>query len=130
MNANTNVPSSKKFWNWFNPQGRTINGWAFSLNRLTGLGLTLYLYLHLVVLGTLAQGPDAYGAFLNLIHSPLFIFGEFLVVAAVLIHGLNGLRIALTSLGIAVPQQKTMLVTLMAIALIGCIYFAIVMFTA
>ncbi len=130
MNESANQPSPRKFMNWFNPEGRKMGGWGFSLNRITALGLTLYLYLHLLVLGQLALGPNAYQNFLNLIHNPLFIFGEFLVVVAGLIHGLNGLRIVLTSLGVAVPQQKPLLVVLMILAAIFSIYFAFHMFTA
>jgi succinate dehydrogenase / fumarate reductase cytochrome b subunit len=130
MNENQNQPSARKFWSWFNPAGRKITGWGFSLNRITALGLTLYLYLHLIILSSLASGPDAYESFLKLIHSPIYIFGEFLVVAAGIIHGFNGIRIALTSFGIAVPQQKPLFVALMILAGITCLFFAIRMFTA
>jgi succinate dehydrogenase / fumarate reductase, cytochrome b subunit len=65
-----------------------------------------------------------------MVHNPLFIFGEFLVVAAGLIHGFNGIRIVLTSLGIGVPQQKVMLVVLMALAVIGSLVFGYHMITA
>lgn len=130
MNRSMNEPSPRKLLSWFNPVGRKMGGWGFSLNRITALGLTLYLYLHLVVLGQLARGPDAYDNFLKLIHSPVYIFGEVLVVAAGLIHGLNGLRVALTSLGVAVPQQKALLVTLVGIAALASLYFAFRMFTA
>ncbi len=115
---------------WFDPRARDVGTWAFALNRITALGLTLYLFMHLLVLSQLAQGPEAYGGFLALIKSPLFVFGEFLVVAAGIIHGLNGLRIALTSFGIAVPYQKQLFYILMAIAVIGCAFFAYKMFTA
>jgi succinate dehydrogenase / fumarate reductase cytochrome b subunit len=130
MNENLNQPSAKKFWSWFNPAGRKIGGWGFSLNRITALGLTLYLYLHLIILSSLARGPEAYEGFLNLIHSPLYIFGELLVVAAGIIHGFNGIRIVLTSFGIAVPQQKPLLVVLMILAGLASLFFAIRMFTA
>ncbi len=103
---------------WFDPRWRKIGTWAFSLNRITALGLTLYLTLHLVVLGQLAQGPQAYDGFLALLKNPLILFGEFLVVAAGVIHGLNGLRIGLTSFGIAVPYQKQLFYVLMAVALV------------
>ncbi len=130
MNKENNKPSPKRLLNWFNPQGRGTGGWAFSLNRITALGLTLYLFLHLIVLGTLARGANAYDSFIHLVHSPLFVFGEFLVVAAGLIHGLNGIRIVLTSLGIGVPQQKTMLIVLMAIAVVASLIFGWRMVTA
>lgn len=130
MNKIDNKPSPSKWTEWFNPQGRNLEGFTFSLNRITGLGLTLYLFLHLIVLGTLARGANAYDNFIKLVHNPFFIFGEFLVVAAGLIHGFNGLRIVITSLGIAVPYEKRMLVVLMAFALIGTLIFAVRMFAA
>jgi succinate dehydrogenase / fumarate reductase cytochrome b subunit len=129
MNAANNQPSARKLFSWFNPMGRQVGGWGFILNRVTGLGLTLYLYLHLVILGQLAMGPNAYDNFLKLIHNPIFVFGEFLVVAAGLIHGLNGIRVGLTSLGIAVPQQKGLFIGLMILAVLASLYFAYRMFT-
>ena len=40
-------------WPWLDPRGRRLGGWAFVVNRLSGLGLVAYLYLHLVVLSLL-----------------------------------------------------------------------------
>jgi succinate dehydrogenase cytochrome b subunit len=114
---------------WFDPRSRQVGTWAFSLNRITALGLTFYLFLHLFILRQLAQGPQAYDNFLATIKSPVFAFGEFLVVAAGIIHGLNGLRIALNSFGLAVPYQKQLFYGLMAVALIGSAYFAFKIFT-
>lgn len=130
MSSLTNRPSTGNWWKWFDPRSRQIGMWGFVLNRVTALGLTFYLYLHLIVLSSLAKGPEAYDGFLETIHSPLFIFGEWLVVVAGLIHGLNGIRIALNSFGVAVPQQKAILYTLLVIAIIGAIVFAVRMFTA
>lgn len=130
MNWLTNRPAPRNFWKWFNPLRRDAGTWGFALNRVTALGLTLYLYLHLVILGQLARGPEAYDGFLETIHHPVFIFGEWLVVIAGLIHGFNGLRIALTSFGIGVTRQKAVFYTLMVIAVIGGLVFAVRMFTA
>lgn len=115
---------------WFDPRWRSISTWGFILNRITGLGLTLYLYLHLVMLGNLAVGPEAYDGFLAIVRNPVFVFGEILVVAGGLIHGLNGCRIVLNSFGIAVKYQKRLLYVVLGIALIGSVYFAVHMFTA
>ncbi len=115
---------------WFDPRTRQAGDWAFILNRITALGLTLYLFMHLLVLSQLADGPQGYDNFVALATSPLFIFGEFLVVAGGVIHGLNGLRVALTSFGIAVPYQKQLFYILMVVAVISCLYFAVKMFTA
>jgi succinate dehydrogenase / fumarate reductase cytochrome b subunit len=114
---------------WFDPRHKSLGTWAFILNRITGLGLTLYLFLHLIMLGQLAKGPEAYDSFIALVRNPVFLAGELLVVAAALIHGLNGIRIGLTSFGIANTKQKQLFVGLMTVAVIAIVYFAIRMFT-
>jgi succinate dehydrogenase / fumarate reductase cytochrome b subunit len=118
-----------QFWRWFDPRWRSLSNWGFILNRITALGLTLYLFLHLGVLSTLARGEAAYDAFLEIAHTPVIQVGEMLVIAAGLIHGLNGIRIALNSFGVAVTRQKQIFLGLMVLAAIGTVVFAIKMFT-
>jgi succinate dehydrogenase / fumarate reductase cytochrome b subunit len=125
-----NASSPVNFWRWFDPRSRSVSTWAFILNRVTALGLTLYLFIHLIVLGKLAQGPQAYAEFLELAHTPLIKFGEMLVIAAGLIHGLNGIRIALTSFNIGTRYQKQIFAGLMLIAIAGIILFGIRMYSA
>ncbi|RMF50888.1 MAG: succinate dehydrogenase, cytochrome b556 subunit [Anaerolineae bacterium] len=115
---------------WFTPRGRQAGGWGFMLNRLSALGLSVYLYLHLHTLGKLAEGPQVFDAFIATAKSPAFILGELLVIGAALFHGLNGLRIALTSFGIGVPRQKQMLYLVLALSALGTLIFAVRMFTA
>jgi succinate dehydrogenase / fumarate reductase, cytochrome b subunit len=116
------------FVRWFDPRSRSIGTWAFILNRITALGLTLYLFIHLIVLGKLAQGPQAYDEFLAFAHNPVVVFGELLVIAAGFIHGLNGIRIALTSFGVGTRIQTQIFLGIMLVSIIGTIYFAIRMF--
>ncbi len=124
----SNQPKPGNFPRWFDPRNRSLGTLGFILNRVTALGLTLYLFLHLWMLGKLAQGPEAYDSFIELAHTPLIKFGELLVIAGGLIHGLNGIRIALTSFGIGVTRQRVLFVGLMALALIGTAIFAAKMF--
>jgi succinate dehydrogenase / fumarate reductase, cytochrome b subunit len=123
-----NASQPINFWRWFDPRYRSMSTWAFILNRITALGLTLYLFIHLLVLGKLAQGPDAYDQFIEFAHQPVVLAGELLVVAAGLIHGLNGIRIALTSFGIGATHQKAIFIGLMVVAVAGSLYFAMRMF--
>lgn len=125
-----NNPTPMNFWRWFDPRSRSAGTWAFILNRITALGLTLYLFLHLIVLGKLAQGPQAYDEFLELAHTPVIKIGEMLVIAAGLIHGLNGIRIALTSFNIGTSYQKQIFAGLMVIVVIGILVFGWKMFGA
>jgi succinate dehydrogenase / fumarate reductase cytochrome b subunit len=123
MDITRNQPSARRFWSWFIPVRRDIGYWAFALNRITALGLTLYLFLHLIILGKLAQGPAAYDEFLALTENPLIKLGEWAVVAAAILHGLNGIRIILTSFGVGVTRQKQLFYGFMVIAALVILIF-------
>jgi succinate dehydrogenase cytochrome b subunit len=101
---------------WFDPRGRRMGGFAFILNRLTGIGLVLYLYLHLVVLSMLARGPDAWDQFVDIALSPPFLALDVLLLVGMLIHGLNGIRVGLIGLGLVASRQRAMFIALMTIA--------------
>lgn len=122
--------SPKRAIQWFDARSRSAGMWAFALNRITGLGLTVYLFLHLAVLSTLARGPEAYDGFVALVKSPVFLIGEWLVVVAGFYHGLNGVRIVLTSFGIGVPYQKVLFYVIFILTAVIGLVFGIHMFTA
>ena len=123
MDTTRNRPSARRFWSWFIPVRRDIGSWAFALNRLTAIGLTFYLFLHLSVLSLLAQGPGAYDKFLLLTENPFIKLGEWAVVAASILHGLNGIRIVLTSFGLGVTRQKQLFYGFMVIAVVVILIF-------
>lgn len=102
--------------------------WAYTLNRVTGIGLVVYLYLHLIVLSMLAGGPDMWDPFVNLARSPLFLALDVILIAGWLIHGLNGIRVTLTGLGFGTRSQKSLFVGLMLIAGIGTVVMGIMVF--
>lgn len=122
--AMRNEPHTFNWPRWFDPRHRQAGTFAYILNRITAIGLTVYLAMHLIVLGKLNQGPEGYESFLVLAKSPLIKFGELLVIAAGLIHGMNGIRIALTSFGIGVRRQKAIFIVCMLAAVVGTSYFA------
>lgn len=100
---------------WFDVVGRKVGTWAFALNRLTGLALTLYLLLHLGVLSLLALGETQWDAFIALARSPLFLALDVILIFGILYHGLNGIRVALVGMGFAVRWQKALFWWLMAL---------------
>lgn len=100
---------------WFDPRGRDLGLIAFALNRLTGIGLTAYLLLHLVVLTTFVRGESAWQSFVTLAKSPLFVAMDAVLILGMIIHGLNGIRVTLIGLGIGARYQKTMFAAVMAI---------------
>ena len=100
----------------------TIGMWAWVLHRLTGLGLVLYLLIHIVLMGlSLLRGEEAFDAALSVLMGSRF-FGllETLLLAAVLYHGFNGIRILLfdMGLGIDVRAQKIIFWVFMGMAAI------------
>jgi len=125
-----NQPSPANLLKWFDPRKKSMGSWAFILNRITAIGLTVYLYLHLIMLSKLVQGPESYNSFIATAKTPVILFGELLVVSAVLIHGLNGIRIALNSFGIGVRTQTAMFLISMGIAILFIFYFIYKMFFA
>jgi succinate dehydrogenase / fumarate reductase cytochrome b subunit len=130
MTNNDQMKTKKDILKWFDPRNRHVGTWAFILNRITALGLVIYLYLHLIVLSTLAQGPEAFDSFIEFAHQPWVVFGELLVVVAAIYHGLNGIRVGLTSFGIGVPNQKQLFYAVLVVAVVASIFFAVRMFTA
>ena len=121
-------PSLRNIMRWFDPRANQMGSFAFIMNRISGIGLTIYLFVHLIVLSQLAKGPQAYDQFIAVVNNPYFKASEYVVVIGVLLHGLNGLRISITSFALGVPYQRRLFYAFMFLALAGCIYFGIRMF--
>ena len=64
-------------------------------HRLAGLGTLLFLAVHILDTATVYFFPSLYSHAIDLYRSTPFMFGEILLVAAVLFHGVNGLKIIL-----------------------------------
>jgi succinate dehydrogenase / fumarate reductase cytochrome b subunit len=72
-----------------------IGQWSWVLHRISGLGVVLFLTLHVVDTSWAVFYPGKYVAAIASYQSPLFTIGEFALVACVVYHALNGLRIAI-----------------------------------
>lgn len=71
-----------------------IGQWSWMLHRLSGLGVVLFLTLHVIDTSWAVFYPDLYVHAIAAYQSPLFTIGEFALVAAVVYHALNGIRVA------------------------------------
>ena len=77
-----------------------LERYLYILHRVTGLGLLLFLLIHLVMTTFFRiQGQGVWEATMVLLSNPWFKFGEYLVVVAFIYHGLNGLRLISQELG-------------------------------
>jgi succinate dehydrogenase / fumarate reductase, cytochrome b subunit len=68
--------------------------WAFMLHRITGLGVVLFLLIHILDTSFVYFAPQLYDEVLNVYRSTLFSLGEIALVFCLFFHGVNGLRIA------------------------------------
>jgi len=93
---------------WLDPRGRAVGGRAFALHRLTGLALIFYLYVHLGILSMLLIGRSAWSSFLGVVTATGFIVFDVVLILGVLIHGLNGIRVALVGSGFLVGRQRAL----------------------
>lgn len=73
----------------------SIGQWSWVLHRLTGLGVVLFLFLHVIDTSWAVFAPESYEKAIASYQSPLFTIGEFILIACVVYHALNGLRIAI-----------------------------------
>jgi succinate dehydrogenase / fumarate reductase cytochrome b subunit len=67
--------------------------WAWMLHRITGLGVVLFLLLHIFDIFLMAAGKDAFEDFLALYTAPPFRLLEAGLIFAVIYHALNGTRV-------------------------------------
>ena len=113
---------------WFDMRGRSISTLAFALNRLTAIGLTIYLFLHLAVLSLLLRGPEGWDSFVALAKHPLFLLLDVVLLFGVVYHMANGIRVALVGMGVGHTQHKALFYVLVGIALVLFVVGAVLIF--
>jgi succinate dehydrogenase / fumarate reductase cytochrome b subunit len=79
---------------------------AWTLQRVTGVLLLLYLFLHVHTISKLSQGPAAFDDAIATFRSPFFKCLEIALLGVVVLHAFNGIRITLVDLGIGVSRQR------------------------
>ena len=102
-----------------------IGMWAWILFRISGLVLVFYLFVHLYVISQgRIGGPEALDNLFEFFDKPLLVFLDLMLVAAVLYHALNGVRIILMDLGVGVHRHKAIFWVCMLVAAIALALFA------
>lgn len=66
---------------------------SFLLRRITGVGLVIYLFMHMWVIGSATGGAEAFDARLNMVQGPLFMLLEVALLAGVVYHTVDGIRL-------------------------------------
>ncbi|HET7306164.1 MAG TPA: succinate dehydrogenase, cytochrome b556 subunit [Segeticoccus sp.] len=69
--------------------------WSWVAHRVTGVLIFLFLFAHVLDTALVRVSPDAYNAVIGTYKNPVVAFGEIGLVAAVVFHAFNGIRIIL-----------------------------------
>jgi succinate dehydrogenase / fumarate reductase cytochrome b subunit len=109
---------------WVEPRGRALGGRAFTLHRLTGAALVLYLYVHLGVLTLLWGGASSWRHFISVASSTVFLGFDVVLVFLLLFHALNGVRVGLIGSGMLVARERLILRIAMAVGALALAYAA------
>ncbi|MET0399897.1 MAG: succinate dehydrogenase, cytochrome b556 subunit [Longimicrobiaceae bacterium] len=92
--------------------------WTWILHRLTGLGILLFLLIHVVETATVIYFPDLYDRFLVGYKTGLFRFAELVIFFSVLYHAVNGTRIIVQDFWPYVMQRQRQLVWASAVVVV------------
>ena len=102
-----------------------IGMWAWMLFRISGLVLVFYLFVHLWVISQGRVGPESLNNLFEFFDKPVLVFLDLMLVAAVLYHALNGVRIILMDLGVGIRQHKAIFWVCMLVAALALVAFAV-----
>lgn len=81
-------------------------GWLF--HRISGLALIFYLCMHIWVVHFISVSPETFNKLMEILAQPLFKLGEVALLAAVLYHSLNGIRLILVEYVWGNANQKAL----------------------
>ena len=99
--------------------------WSWLLHRVTGLGILLFLLVHIVDVSLLGFGPAAYNEGILLFDSIIVRLLSLALIGAVLLHGFNGVRIMVIDFwSRGVRYQLLLFVIVLVITVVGFIPIA------
>ena len=90
---------------------------AWILHRITGVLLTIYLMMHIIVIGQSVRSATAFNQALHFVQSPVFVLLDCALAGTVTYHALNGLRLVSFDLGWGIRLQKPLFYVSLALAI-------------
>ena len=87
---------------------KTTGFFSFVLRRVSGVALVLYLFTHIWVIGSAVSGPEVFDARLNTVQTPFFKVAEVALLAAVIYHAFDGIRLLIVHYFKVTDARKSM----------------------
>ncbi|PZF80030.1 succinate dehydrogenase, cytochrome b556 subunit [Jiangella anatolica] len=112
------------------PAGTLYRGregmWSWVAHRVTGIGIFFFLFAHILDTALVRVSPEAYNEVIATYKNPVVGLLEVGLVAAVIFHGFNGLRIVLVDFWSKGPRyQKHLFVGVIALWVLLMVPFTI-----
>lgn len=106
---------------------RNTGMWSWVLQRLTGVLLTLYLLPHLFVIHSSTKGHEVFDGLTSKIQAPIWHLFDIALIAVIIFHLMNGVRIIAVELGSFARAHKQLLWAMMVLG--GIVLFLCVLGT-
>ena len=91
---------------------------SFLFRRISGLALVFYLFTHMWVIGSVNQGAEVFDQRLSLVQTPFFKLAEIALLAAVIYHGFDGIRLLIVHYFNVTEYRKSLFYAMFALFII------------
>jgi succinate dehydrogenase / fumarate reductase cytochrome b subunit len=99
--------------------------WSWVLHRVTGVAIYFFLLVHVLDTALIRLSPEAYNAVIGTYKNPIMGLGETALVAAIVFHAFNGIRIILIDFWSKGPRyQKVMFYIVIGLWIVAMLGFA------
>jgi succinate dehydrogenase / fumarate reductase cytochrome b subunit len=107
-------------------RGQVHGQWSWVAHRITGVAIFFFLLVHVLDTALVRVSPEAYNAVMETYKNPVMGLGEAGLVAAIVYHAFNGLRIILVDFwSNGTKYQKQMLWGVLALWLVVMVPFLV-----
>ena len=106
---------------WIRIKGRSLEGLFFTLRRVTGVILVIFLVIHLIDISLLTQGDEVYDNFIKGFLTPQAIAFEGVVLFSLIYHGVTGIYVAIVGAGLLLSRRKELAIVLFFAGLLALI---------
>lgn len=89
---------------------------SFVLRRVSGVALVIYLFMHMWVIGSVNAGPEVFDSRLATVQTPIFKLAEIALLAAVVYHAFDGIRLLIVHYFKVTDYRKSMFYAVFAIS--------------
>lgn len=96
---------------WFRFPRKGIGFFAYTMHRISGIVIVMYLYLHFFVLSNLLRGAATFNSLITAFtYGPydIFIVMDILLSVVIFYHGANGIRLILNEVGIGLKHHRAL----------------------